>query len=347
MKRPNPRRPAAQRTSGDPRSPGPGIRRILIVAVPPVRTLDVFGPLEVFGDANRLRSEGPIYEISLVSAGTDRDVLSHLGLPVRTEQAFSEYCGPIDTLLVAGYDGVSRVRYNPEFLKWLRESCANSRRFGSVCTGALVLAEAGLLDGRRATTHWNWCEELARDYPRVTVDPAPIFIRDGNCYTSAGVTAGIDLALALVEADLGRPAALRVAQMMVVFLHRPGGQSQFSATLMAQTSERRPLGDVLAWLPDNIRRNLSVETLARRAAMSPRNFARVFHQEVGKTPARYIEDLRLEAARRQIEATAMTLKEIAVSCGFTSPEILRRAFVRCLGVTPHQYRASFGHTRVR
>jgi transcriptional regulator GlxA family with amidase domain len=217
-----------------------------------------------------------------------------------------------------------------------------ARRFGSVCTGALVLAEAGLLDGHRATTHWNWCEELARDYPRVTVDPTPIFVRDGNCYTSAGVTAGIDLALAFVEEDLGRSAALRVAQMMVVFLHRPGGQSQFSATLMAQTSERRPLGDVLAWLPDNIRRKLSVENLAGRAAMSPRNFARMFQQEVGKTPARYIEDLRLEAARRQIESTAMTLKEIAPSCGFTSAEILRRAFVRRLGITPHQYRPLLG-----
>ncbi|MGH9653406.1 MAG: GlxA family transcriptional regulator [Candidatus Acidiferrales bacterium] len=347
MNRANSKLLTTQGLYGDSRSPGRSTRHVLIVAVPPVRTLDVFGPLEVFGDANRLRSDGPIYEISVISAGTDRDVPSHLGLPVRTDQTYGEYCGPIDTLLVAGYDGVSKVRYERNFLKWLNESCASSRRFGSVCTGALVLAEAGLLDGRRATTHWNWCEELARDYPRVTVDPTPIFVRDGNCYTSAGVTAGIDLALALVEEDLGRPAALKVAQMMVVFLHRPGCQSQFSATLMAQASERRPLGDVLAWLPDNIRRNLSIESLARRAAMSPRNFVRMFHLEVGKTPARYIEDLRIEAARRQIESTAMTLKEIALSCGFTSAEILRRAFVRRLGVMPHQYRASFGHSRIR
>ena len=305
----------------------------------------MFGPLEVFGDANRSRNDGPIYEVSVISAGTDRDVISHLGLPIRTDQTYSEHCGPIDTLLVAGYDGVSKVRYERNFLKWLRESCAASRRFGSVCTGALVLAEAGLLDGRRATTHWNWCEELARDYPQVTVDPTPIFVRDGNCYTSAGVTAGIDLALAFVEEDLGRTAALKVAQMMVVFLHRPGGQSQFSATLMAQNSERRPLGDLLAWLSDNIRRDLSIESLARRAAMSPRNFARIFHQQVGKTPARYIDDLRIEAARRQMESTAMSCDEVAASCGFASAEILRRSFVRRLGVTPRQYRASFGHTR--
>jgi len=345
MNRPNPKRRTTQRVDGSSCSLAHSMRRVLIVAVPPVRTLDVFGPLEVFGDANRSRNDGPIYEVSVISAGTDRDVISHLGLPIRTDQTYSEHCGPIDTLLVAGYDGVSKVRYERNFLKWLRESCAASRRFGSVCTGALVLAEAGLLDGRRATTHWNWCEELARDYPQVTVDPTPIFVRDGNCYTSAGVTAGIDLALAFVEEDLGRTAALKVAQMMVVFLHRPGGQSQFSATLMAQNSERRPLGDLLAWLSDNIRRDLSIESLARRAAMSPRNFARIFHQQVGKTPARYIDDLRIEAARRQMESTAMSCDEVAASCGFASAEILRRSFVRRLGVTPRQYRASFGHTR--
>jgi transcriptional regulator GlxA family with amidase domain len=347
MNKPKHPRPIPQRNEGHNRSPGRSTRRVLIVAVPPVRTLDVFGPVEVFGDANRSRSDGPVYEVCVISAGTERDVLSHIGKPVRTDQTYTEYRGPIDTLLVAGYDGVSKVRYEREFLNWLKDRCGRSRRFGSVCTGALVLAEAGLLDGRRATTHWNWCEELARDFPRVTVDPTPIYVRDGNCYTSAGVTAGIDLALALVEEDLGRSAALKVAQMMVVFLRRPGGQSQFSATLMAQASESRPLGDLLAWLPDNIRRDLSIASLARHAAMSPRNLARLFQQEVGKTPARYIEELRLEAARRQIESTALTLEGVANSCGFTSAEILRRAFIRRFGVTPRQYRASFGHARAR
>lgn len=347
MNKPGRTRLSTQRSGERDRSSVRGARRVLIIAVPPVRTLDVFGPLEVFGDANRSRSDGPIYEIRVISAGTDRDVLSHLGLLVRTDQTYREYRGPIDTLLVAGYDGVSKVRYEPEFLNWLKDKCASSRRFGSVCTGALVLAEAGLLDGRRATTHWNWCDELARDFPRVTVDPSPIFVRDGNCYTSAGVTAGIDLALAFVEEDLGRSAALKVAQMMVVFLSRPGGQSQFSATLMAQTCTSRPIGDLLAWLPDNIRRDLSVGSLARRTAVSARNFARLFQQEAGKTPVRYIEDLRLEAARRQIESTAMTFEEVAISSGFTSREIFRRCFVRRLGITPRQYRASFGRTRVR
>jgi transcriptional regulator GlxA family with amidase domain len=338
---------SGQRSDERSRLPVRSTRRVLIVAVPPVRTLDVFGPLEVFGDANRSRSDGPIYEISVISGGTERDVPTHLGTTLRTDRTFSEYRGPVDTLLVAGFDGVSKVRYESKFLSWLKELCGRSRRFGSVCTGALVLAEAGLLDGRRATTHWNWCEELARDYPRVTVDPTPIYLRDGNCYTSAGVTAGIDLALALVEEDLGRLAALKAAQMMVVFLRRPGGQSQFSTTLMAQISAKSPLNNLLAWLPDNIQRDLSVNSLAQRAAMSPRNFARLFLQEVGKTPARYIEELRLEAARRQIESEAMSFDEVAVSCGFASAETLRRAFERRLGVTPRQYRASFGNARVR
>src|SRR5580692_6420169 len=275
---------STQRGDERNRSPVRSTRRVLIVAVPPVRTLDVFGPLEVFGDANRSRSDGPTYEINVISGGADRDVLTHLGTTLRTDRTYGEYRGPVDTLLVAGFDGVSKVRYESKFLNWLKDRCGSSRRFGSVCTGALVLAEAGLLDGRRATTHWNWCEELAHDYPRVTVDPNPIYVRDGNCYTSAGVTAGIDLSLALVEEDLGRGAALHVARMMVVFLRRPGGQAQFSATLAAQTQEGGSLGDLLAWLPDNIQRRLSIDALAKRAAMSPRNFARVFRREVGSTP---------------------------------------------------------------
>jgi transcriptional regulator GlxA family with amidase domain len=308
--------------------------------------LDVFGPAEVFGDANRLHGGDPAYEINIISSGAERSVARHMGTPLNADQTYRECRGPIDTLLVAGYDSQQAMRFERDFLNWLREQSGKSRRFGSVCTGALVLAAAGLLDGRRATSHWLWCDELARDYPRVTVERDPIYVRDGNCYTSAGVTAGIDLALALVEEDLGRSVALKVAQVMVVFLRRAGGQSQFSTTLAAQARESRPLGDLLAWLPDNIRRELSVESLARRAAMSPRNFARLFQQEVGKTPAKYIEDLRLEAARRQFELTTLTLDEVADASGFVSAETLRRTFRRRLGVTPGQYRASFGRRGV-
>jgi transcriptional regulator GlxA family with amidase domain len=324
-----------------------GGRHVLIVAVPPMRTLDVFGPAEVFGDANWLRGGDPVYKVNIISACADRVVSNHLGTPVHTDRTYREYRGPIDTLLVAGCMGPRELRYEPGFLDWLRAQSIAARRFGSICTGAFILAKAGLLDGRRATTHWNWAGELAEDHPRVAVDPTPIYIRDGSCYTSAGVTAGIDLCLALVEEDLGRSLALRIAQMMVVFLRRPGGQSQFSATLEAQSHESQPLGDLLAWLPDHLRHNLSIESLAHRAGMSARNFARLFKEEMGKTPARHIEDLRLEAARRQLESTARSADEIAESCGLGSAEILRRMFRRRLQVTPGRYRESFGHTRVQ
>jgi transcriptional regulator GlxA family with amidase domain len=329
----------------DERSPSRSALRVLIVAVPPMRTLDVFGPAEVFGDANWLRGGDPAYKVTIISACSGRVVSSHLGTAVHTDRSYREYRGPIDTLLVAGCMGPRELHYEPGFLDWLRLQSARARRFGSICTGAFVLAKAGLLDGRRATTHWNWAGELVQDYPSVAVDPRPIYVRDGNCYTSAGVTAGIDLCLALVEEDFGRSLALRVAQLMVVFLRRPGGQSQFSATLEAQTHESRPLSDLLAWLPDHLRHNLSVDSLARRTAMSARNFARLFKQELGKTPAKHIEDLRLEAARRQLESTSRSADEIADACGLASAEVLRRMFRRRLRITPGQYRASFGHTR--
>jgi transcriptional regulator GlxA family with amidase domain len=316
--------------------------RILIVAVPPVRALDVMGPAEVFGDANRLRGGEAAYSVEIVSAGEERLIATHNKTALLGDQIFRECDEHFDTVLVAGGEGARHRKFQPEFLEWLRERCTGVRRFGSVCTGALVLANAGLLNGRIATTHWNWCDELARDYPLVTVDPDPIYIKDGNCYTSAGVTAGIDLSLALVEEDCGSALALQIAQMMVVFLRRPGGQSQFSATLAAQSSENPQLNDLLVWLADNVRRDLSIPMLARRAAMSPRNFARLFAQTVGKTPGRHIEDLRLEIARRQLESRLTSLSEVARASGFKSAEVLRRAFVRRLRTTPGQYRKSFG-----
>lgn len=322
-----------------------GTRRIAIVAVTPVRMLDVIGPAEVFGDANRLHGAHPYYEIEIISACDDRTVTSHIGVPFTANCTFNETSGPIDTLLVAGGLGAREMRYSPKFLAWLREQSKKVRRFGSVCTGALILADAGLLDGRHVTTHWNWAGELARTHPRVKVDSDPIYVRDRELYTSAGVTAGIDLALALVEEDLGPSLALKVAQMMVVFLRRPAGQAQFSATLTAQSSENRTLSEVLAWAADHLRDDLSVEILARRAAMSERNFSRVFTLEVGETPARHIETLRLEAARRQLEISSLSLDEVAEHSGFASAEVLRRVFTRRLGVTPGQYRSSFGRRR--
>ncbi|MBY6240803.1 DJ-1/PfpI family protein [Methylosinus sp. Sm6] len=319
-----------------------GARRVVIVAAPPVRMIDVFGPAEVFTDASRLSDGEPAYRLEIVSAGEDSVVAGHAGAPLLAGGTYRELRDPIDTLLVAGGPGAREARYEPAFLEWLEEQSAEVRRLGSICTGALILAAAGLLDGRRATTHWNWCGELADKYPRVKVDPDPIYVKDGNIYTSAGVMAGVDLALAMVEEDLGGAIALRVARQMVVFLRRPGGQSQFSATLAAQSCADRQLGDLLAWIADNVDADLSVSTLARRVAMSPRNFARVFAREAGMTPARHVERIRLETARRQLETTSRGLDEIARLSGFSSAEILRRAFARHLGVTPGRYRASFG-----
>jgi transcriptional regulator GlxA family with amidase domain len=323
----------------------PPLRRVALVAVPPVRTLDVFGPAEVFADANHLHPGGPAYEVQIVSGTEDRTVISYFGVPLVADRSYREMRQPVDTLLVAGGEGAQQMKYSPKFLEWLRRQSGKARRYGSVCTGALVLAEAGLLDNRRVTTHWNWCRELEQKHPKVKVDPRPIYVRDKNLFTSAGVTAGIDLSLALVEDDLGGALALQIAQMMVVFLRRPGGQSQFSATLMAQARGRRTLRDLLAWVADNLRTKYSVSTLARRAAMSPRNFARIFREEIGETPARHIETLRVEAARRQLETTTSSLDEVAEICGFGSAEILRRTFFRRIGTTPGKYRSSFAHRR--
>jgi transcriptional regulator GlxA family with amidase domain len=337
----------AYRTTAAKRFVSRQARHIVLVAVPPVRCLDVYGPVEVFGDANRLHGDASVYKVDVVSAVEDCQVASHTELPLLANRVYTDLRGNIDTLLVAGGVGARHRRFEPTFLDWLRKQSQTARRFGSVCTGAFVLAEAGLLDGRRVTTHWNWCRELATDYPRIKVDPDPIYVRDANCYTSAGVTAGIDLALALVEEDLGSALALKIAQMLVVFLRRPSGQSQVSATLTSQKTENRALGDLLAWLPDHLQSDLSIHSLARRTSMSPRNFARVFLREVGATPARHIEDLRLEAARRQIERGTETLEAVADKVGYQSAEVLRRVFDRRLGITPGQYRASFGPARSR
>jgi transcriptional regulator GlxA family with amidase domain len=323
-------------------SPNRVTLRVLLVAVPPVRPLDVIGPAEVFSDANRLRGGPPSYSVEIVTSGETTAVKTHIWTPLQANRTYRDCASDFDTVLVAGGDGANAKEFEPEFLEWLRRQCKQVRRFGSVCTGALVLAEAGLLDGRRATTHWNWSGDLARNYPRVTVDADPIYIKDGNCYTSAGVTSGIDLSLALVEEDFGSALSLQIAQMMVVFLRRPGGQSQFSATLAAQSSESPLLNSLLAWMADNLRRDLSVAVLARRVAMSPRNFARLFHEEVGETPGKHVEHLRLEAARHLLESRSTNLDEVARASGFGSAEVLRRVFLRRLGVTPRQYRQSFG-----
>ena len=316
--------------------------RVVLFAVPPAMELDIFGPMSVFAAANRVigpHQKG--YGIELFTTSSDGAVAGTLGLTVSAHGRYRDLRGSVDTLLVVGGTGVLAER-DPAVLSWLRRMAAKVRRLGSVCTGAFLLAEAGLLDGRRATTHWAWTQELASRYPGVTVDPNPIWVQSGNVYTSAGVTAGMDLALGFVEDDYGSETALAVARDLVLFLRRPGGQSQFSASLAAQASERKTMLSLQIWMAENLNGRLTVEALAERVAMSPRNFARVFVRELGITPARYIERLRLEAARQDLERTEKNLDEIAAACGFGSAELMRRAFHRSLGITPGRYRDHFG-----
>jgi transcriptional regulator GlxA family with amidase domain len=306
-----------------------------------VQSLDVTGPLEVFNAASRWSAErdaAPGYAITTASLdGAPVRTTSGLGLLPDTDLA-SAADAP-DLMVVPG--GAGARRRDPDLVGWLRRNAPSARRLASVCTGAFLLAEAGLLTGRTVTTHWERCDDLAAQYPDITVDPDPIFIKQGNLATSAGVTAGIDLALALVEDDLGRDAALAVARQLVVFLRRPGSQSQFSAQLSAQVAERQPLRDVQQWIAEHPAADLSVETLAERASLSPRQFARAFAAETGLPPGRYVDLARLEAARRHLEDTGAGVEQAARACGYGTPEAMRRAFVRALGVSPAEYRRRF------
>jgi len=328
----------------------PGPRRVVIVAFDRVQVLDITGPSEVFSLADRARAAagvsaaGSTYSIELLAAVGGAGAA---GATVRTSSGLKlEPHGPldgreIDTLIVPGGQGTRDATKDEHLISWIRAAARRSRRVTSVCTGAFLLARAGLLDGRRATTHWAACNALQRLHPSVEVDPDPIFVREGNVYTSAGVTAGIDLALALVEEDLDRDAALTIARHLVLFLRRPGNQSQFSATLSAQAPAREPLREVQRHVIEHPAGDLSVEALADRACMSPRNFARAFHAESGVTPARYVEQVRLEAARRRLEDTAEPIGAVALACGFGTAETMRRAFLRALDVGPAEYRRRF------
>ncbi len=327
-----------------PESRAARARRIVMLTYPGGQILDVTGPLEVFAIADsqlgNSTADRPGYAIELVAAEAGPVAMSS-GLRLVADRAMHSVRGPVDTLIVAGGTGTAEAVRDPELLSWIRRTARRSRRVASVCSGAILLAEAGLLDGKRATTHWAYCERMAATYPRVRVDADPIYVRDGNVYTSAGVTAGMDLALALVEEDHGRDLALAVARRLVLFLKRPGGQSQFSVQLASQSAERRPIRDLLSWMSEHPSEDLSVEALAARAAMSARNFARVFRQEVGFTPARYVERTRVEAARRRLEEGDAGVDAIAEASGFGSAETMRRAFLRNLEVGPAEYRNRF------
>ncbi|WP_435973151.1 GlxA family transcriptional regulator [Streptomyces sp. Qhu_M48] len=315
-------------------------RPVLVVLFDGVQSLDVTGPFEVFAGAGRAAGDPDAYTIRTASLDGG-PVRTHSGLRLLPDTTLDAAVadGAPHTLVVPGGEGTRAP--DPALIEWLRVHAPGAGRLVSVCTGALLLAEAGLLDGHRATTHWIACDHLARHYPEVEVEPDPIFVRDGRLSTSAGVTAGIDLALALVEEDLGRDVALTVARHLVVFLRRPGNQAQFSAQLAAQTARREPLRDLQAWITEHPDGDLSVEALAARARLSPRHFARAFHAETGATPGRYVDRVRLEHARRLLEETSRGVEEVARASGYGTPEAMRRAFTRALGTAPADYRRRF------
>lgn len=320
-------------------------RRIVMLGFPDAQILDITGPLEVFARASRWlidegRATSPAYEVVLAAATHGPLAMSN-GLKFLVETSIDEIVVPVDTLMVAGGLGVAAAARDQRLTGWLRKMAPQVRRLCSVCTGTFALAAAGLLSGRSVTTHWRGCDALQQRYPDLKVQTDPIFVRDGRIYTSAGVTAGIDLALALVEEDHGRQVALGVARELVMFLRRPGGQSQFSVQLSAQSADREPIRELQGWIADHLSEDLSVAKLARRAAMSARNFARVFLRETGMTPATFVEMARIEAARRRLEESTDGIDAIAANCGFGTRESMRRAFIRTLRVPPSAYRSRF------
>jgi transcriptional regulator GlxA family with amidase domain len=322
-------------------------RSVVIVAFDGMQPLDAIGPHEVFAGATAVLASK-----KRPTHGYDLTVVSERGTPITTESGLQIVTTPlppvlprgrtkIDTLLIPGGEGAQTVRYDTALIEWIRSAARGSRRVASVCSGAFIAAEAGLLDGRTVTTHWARARQLAQEYPRLTVDPDPIYRRDGTVWTSAGVTAGIDLSLAMVEADYGTDVAQTVARWMVMFLHRPGGQTQFAVPVWVPRAERSGVRSTQDYIDNHPSADHRLDALADRASMSSRHFSRVFTAEVGETPARYVERVRVEAARGELETTTRSLDVIAADCGFGTAESLRRAFQRRMGVAPDAYRRRF------
>ncbi|MER8983665.1 GlxA family transcriptional regulator [Mesorhizobium sp. M0843] len=316
-------------------------RLIAFLVFERTKLLDVAGPLQVFNDAKQVSGE-PAFRTILVSERggpieTDAGVVLHT-------VSFDHCTGlSIDTLLVSGGATAFETAKSSSLRSWLIKQAKNVRRLGSICLGAFILAECGLLDGQRATTHWEHCSKLAEHFPAIDVRPDPIFVRCGAVWTSAGVSAGIDMALAMVEEDLGHTTALAIARELVLYLKRPGGQSQFSTALRQQIRDRAGRFERLhAWIRENPGADLSVPALSSFMAMSPRNFARVYSRENGQTPGRAVEALRVDAARSLLETSCQSVQQIAHAVGFADDETFRRAFVRSLGVAPSDYRIRFG-----
>lgn len=314
--------------------------RIAILAFPRFQLLDVAGPADVFAEAARQLGQPRAYQVQVLSA-TEGPLRSSSGLRMAVDATVATHRGAIDTLLVAGSPNLDDMAADEHLQNWLRRRARTVRRYGSVCTGAFVLAATGLLDGKRVATHWNSTARLSAAYPEACVEADAIYVKDGRLFTSAGVTAGMDLALALVEEDHGRDLALRVARELVMFLKRPGGQSQFSAHLAAQTAERSSVRALQDHILANLKSDLSVPALAAHAGMSERSFARTFRSEAGTTPAEFVENARIDAARRLAEESDLPAKRLADAVGYANVDGFRRAFTRRLGVSLVEYRRRF------
>jgi transcriptional regulator GlxA family with amidase domain len=316
------------------------VRRIGFVAFPGLTILDLMGPHEVFATANALNEEGRTLYETVVVAAQHAPLVSDSGITLTPQEVFTTTAS-FDTLMTPGGPGLRQPKIQSEVAAWLKLMAPRTRRMASVCTGIYGLAATELLDGRRVTTHWRYAEDAARQFPKVTVDASVLYLVDPPFYTSAGITAGVDLALALIEEDHGSKLALAVARELVVYLKRPGGQSQFSEPLRFQTRATDRFAQLAAWLPDHLADDLTVESLAKRTHASPRHFIRLFKDAFGTTLREYVETLRLDAARERLGAPGQTLESIALSVGFRSADVFRRAFERRFGVTPALYASHF------
>jgi transcriptional regulator GlxA family with amidase domain len=323
-------------------------RRTGVLIYPDCDIVDVSGPCDAFHYSDYYltrfgRTSEPGYQWDILAANSG-PVRTSCGIELVATHNYRDISDGLDTLLVAGGIGAQQASRDPALVEWVHAMAPRVRRVASICTGAFVLAAAGLLHHRRVTTHWLFSDILAAEYPSIEIDSNLIFARDGNIYSSGGITAGIDLALALIEEDLGREVALAVARVLVVFPRRPGGQSQFSSYLKLEGKSRPDIDELQTWILGNPGADLSVEALAERMAMSPRTFARLFHSETGDTPARFTERARADAARGKLEQTVLPLETIAEQCGFGNAERMRRTFQRLFDVSPQDYRARFRST---
>ena len=324
------------------------MKHIAILVPPQTSLLDIAGPLEVFSKSNDCissskKQNSPYYITHLVSIDSSTIVQTSCGMPVICEGGISDIFYPINTIIIAGR-GIYNQNIPQDILDWLKAIAKKkpNTRIASVCAGAFILAETGLLNGRKATTHWMLCDQMALQFPEIEVEREPIFIKDGNFYTSAGISTGIDLTLGLVEEDLGRKVAMEVARILVLYLKRPGNQSQFSNILMIQSTDNLPVSQIVQFIQEHLNDDLSVEALADKLSMSSRNFSRVFTKETGISPAKYVEKVRVETARRRLEESNLSLDQVAHECGLVNANGLRRLFVRHLNTSPGIYRKNFG-----